>query len=118
MPWKESRDQRLQFLSSYQKEEMSFSDLCREFGVTAADHYPITLLRSDCASPSRLTSQELCLSATHGSFAKSDSISPSTAGHEAEKGLAISKCPTSGRLTSRAGSPACSAVCVYVSKSE
>jgi hypothetical protein len=29
MPWKESRivDQRLQFLSSYQKEEMSVSDL-------------------------------------------------------------------------------------------
>jgi|SRR5216683_4693859 len=36
MPWKESRivDQRLQFLSSYQKEEMSVSDLCREFGVS------------------------------------------------------------------------------------
>ena len=31
MPWKESRimDQRLQFLASYQKEEMSVADLCR-----------------------------------------------------------------------------------------
>src|SRR5271168_5003619 len=36
MPWKESRilDQRLQFLSSYQKEEMSVADLCREFGIS------------------------------------------------------------------------------------
>jgi hypothetical protein len=33
---KESRivDQRLQFLSSYQKEEMSVSDLCREYEVS------------------------------------------------------------------------------------
>jgi hypothetical protein len=37
MPWKESHivDQRLQFLSSYQKEGMSLSDLCREFAVSA-----------------------------------------------------------------------------------
>jgi hypothetical protein len=36
MPWKESRimDQRLQFLSSYQKEEMSVADLCREYGIS------------------------------------------------------------------------------------
>jgi hypothetical protein len=36
MPWKETRivDQRLQFLSSYQKEEISVSELCREFGVS------------------------------------------------------------------------------------
>jgi transposase InsO family protein len=41
MPWKESRivDQRLQFLSSYQKEEMSVSDLCREFGVSRPTGY-------------------------------------------------------------------------------
>jgi len=41
MPWKESRivDQRLQFLSSYQKEEMSFADLCREFGVSRPTGY-------------------------------------------------------------------------------
>ena len=41
MPWKESRivDQRLQFLSSYQKEEMSLSDLCREFGVSRPTGY-------------------------------------------------------------------------------
>ena len=41
MPWKESHivDQRLQFLSSYQKEEMSFSDLCREFGVSRPTGY-------------------------------------------------------------------------------
>ena len=26
-------DQRLQFLSSYQKEEMSVADLCREYGI-------------------------------------------------------------------------------------
>jgi transposase len=41
MPWKESRivDQRLQFLSSYQKEEMSVSDLCREFGVSRQTGY-------------------------------------------------------------------------------
>ena len=36
MPWKESRivDQRLRFLSTYQKEEMSVSELCREFEVS------------------------------------------------------------------------------------
>jgi len=41
MPWKESRivDQRLQFLSSYQKEEMSVSDLCREFVVSQPTGY-------------------------------------------------------------------------------
>src|SRR5277367_5496771 len=41
MPWKVSCivDQRLQFLSSYQKEEMSISDLCREFGVSRPTGY-------------------------------------------------------------------------------
>jgi transposase InsO family protein len=41
MPWKESRvvDQRLQFLSSYQREEMSVSELCREFGVSRPTDY-------------------------------------------------------------------------------
>ena len=41
MPRKESRivDQRLQFLSSYQKEEMSVSELCREFGVSRPTGY-------------------------------------------------------------------------------
>jgi transposase InsO family protein len=41
MPWKESRivDQRLQFLSSYQKDELSLSDLCREFGVSRPTGY-------------------------------------------------------------------------------
>jgi Helix-turn-helix domain len=40
-PWKESCivDQRLQFLSSYQKEEMSVSDFCREFGVSRPTGY-------------------------------------------------------------------------------
>src|SRR5260370_41082405 len=33
------RGQRLQFLSSYQKEEMSVSDLCREFGVSRQTGY-------------------------------------------------------------------------------
>jgi transposase len=32
-------DQRLQFLSSYQKEEMSISELCREFGVSRPTGY-------------------------------------------------------------------------------
>ncbi|MGA8629109.1 MAG: IS481 family transposase [Terracidiphilus sp.] len=32
-------DQRLQFLSNYQKEEMSVSDLCREFGVSRPTGY-------------------------------------------------------------------------------
>ena len=32
-------DQRLQFLSSYQKEEMSVSELCREFGVSRPTGY-------------------------------------------------------------------------------
>ena len=32
-------DQRLQFLSSYQKEEMSVSDLCREFGISRPTGY-------------------------------------------------------------------------------
>ena len=36
----------------------------------------------------------------------------------AEEGLAISKCPISEKLNSRAESPACSAVCVYLSPSE
>ena len=38
---RESRivDQRLQFLSSYQKEEMSVSELCREFGVSRPSGY-------------------------------------------------------------------------------
>ena len=41
MPWKESRivDQRLQFLSSYQKEEMSVADLCRQYGVSRPTGY-------------------------------------------------------------------------------
>ena len=41
MPWKEIRtvDQRLQFLSSYQKEEMSVTDLCHEFGVSRPTGY-------------------------------------------------------------------------------
>src|ERR1039457_6350883 len=41
MPWKDSRivDQRLQFLSSYQKKEMSLSDLCREFEVSRPTGY-------------------------------------------------------------------------------
>jgi transposase len=41
MPWKESRivDQRLQFLSSYQKDELSLSDLSREFGVSRPTGY-------------------------------------------------------------------------------
>ena len=36
MPWKEIRivDQRLQFLSSYQKEEMSVADLCRAYELS------------------------------------------------------------------------------------
>ncbi len=42
MPWKESRimDQRLQFLSSYQKDEMSVADLCR-VRVLASDDLPL-----------------------------------------------------------------------------
>ena len=41
MPRKESRivDQRLQFLSSYQKEEMSVTDLCHEYGVSRPTAY-------------------------------------------------------------------------------
>jgi transposase-like protein len=41
MPWRESRivDQRLQFLSSYQKEEMSITDLCHEYGVSRPTAY-------------------------------------------------------------------------------
>ena len=41
MPWKEIRtvDQRLQFLSSYQKEEMSVTDLCHEYGVSRPTGY-------------------------------------------------------------------------------
>jgi transposase len=41
MPWKEIRivDQRLQFLSSYQKEEMSVADLCREYGISRPKGY-------------------------------------------------------------------------------
>jgi len=41
MPWKESRilDQRLQFLSSYQKEEMSVADLCRAYGISRPTGY-------------------------------------------------------------------------------
>ena len=41
MPWKEGRilDQRLQFLSSYQKEEMSVADLCRQYGISRPTGY-------------------------------------------------------------------------------
>jgi hypothetical protein len=41
MPWKEIRimDQRLQFLSSYQKEEMSVADLCRAYGTSRPTAY-------------------------------------------------------------------------------
>ena len=41
MPWKESCivDQRLQFLSSYQKEEMSVADLCRAYGISRPTAY-------------------------------------------------------------------------------
>jgi Helix-turn-helix domain len=41
MPWKESRilNQRLQFLSGYQKEEMSVADLCREYGISRPTGY-------------------------------------------------------------------------------
>jgi transposase-like protein len=41
MPWKEIRtvDQRLQFLSSYQKEEMSVTDLCHECGISRPTAY-------------------------------------------------------------------------------
>lgn len=41
MAWKESRivDQRLQFLSSYQKEEMSVTDLCHEYGISRPTAY-------------------------------------------------------------------------------
>jgi transposase InsO family protein len=41
MPWKEIRavDQRLQFLSSYQKEEMSLTDLCHEYGISRPTAY-------------------------------------------------------------------------------
>src|SRR4051812_39951215 len=41
MPWKETRtvDQRLQFLSSYQKDEMSVTDLCHEYGISRPTAY-------------------------------------------------------------------------------
>lgn len=41
MPWKETRtvDQRLQFLSSYRKEEMSVTDLCHEYGISRPTAY-------------------------------------------------------------------------------
>ncbi|WP_114208920.1 IS481 family transposase [Acidisarcina polymorpha] len=41
MPWRESRivDQRLQFLSSYQKAEMSVTDLCHEYGISRPTAY-------------------------------------------------------------------------------
>jgi DNA-binding transcriptional ArsR family regulator len=41
MPWKESciLDQRLQFLSTYQKEEMSVADLCRAYGISRPTAY-------------------------------------------------------------------------------
>jgi transposase len=41
MPWKETRtlDQRLQFLSSYQKKEMSVTDLCHEHGISRPTAY-------------------------------------------------------------------------------
>jgi Helix-turn-helix domain len=41
MPWKEIRivDQRLQFLSSYQKEEMSVADPCRAYGISRPTAY-------------------------------------------------------------------------------
>jgi len=41
MPWKESRvvDQRLQFLSAYQRKEATVTDLCYEFGISRPTAY-------------------------------------------------------------------------------
>ena len=41
LPWKETRtvDQRLQFLSSYQREEVSVTDLCHEYGISRPTAY-------------------------------------------------------------------------------
>jgi transposase len=41
MPWKQTRtvDQRLQFLSSHQKEEMSVTDLCHQYGISRPTAY-------------------------------------------------------------------------------
>jgi transposase-like protein len=57
MPWKESRilDQRLQFLSSYQKEEMSVADLCREYGISRPTAYRwINRYNSSIAAAARI----------------------------------------------------------------
>ncbi len=49
MPRKEGRivDQRLQFFSSYQKKEMSLSDLCLEFGVSRPDALSLNQLAQE-----------------------------------------------------------------------
>ena len=59
-------DQRLQFLSSYQKEEMSVTDLCHEYGISRPTAYKwikrydevgpeglLDLARTPHSSPSR-----------------------------------------------------------------
>jgi Helix-turn-helix domain len=54
-------DQRLQFLSSYQKKEMSVSELCREFGVSRATGYRF-IHRYNESGPEGLLNLKLLLS--------------------------------------------------------
>jgi hypothetical protein len=69
IPWRESRivDQRLQFLSSNQKEEMSVTDLCHEYGVSRPTAYKWIKSHNELGpeglldqARSRIFSQNLC----------------------------------------------------------
>jgi putative transposase len=55
MPWKETKvlDSRLQFIALYQREIMSFSELCREFGISRTTGYKF-IERYDRLGPSGL----------------------------------------------------------------
>lgn len=58
MPWKETRtvDQRLQFLSSYQRKEMSVTDLCHVYGILRPTAYK-WIKRYDEVGPEGLLDQ-------------------------------------------------------------
>jgi hypothetical protein len=60
--------QRLQFLSSYQKEEMSVSDLCREFGVSQQTGYRWINRYAAVGNTSKLGDHDRCSSSARHNY--------------------------------------------------
>ena len=107
MPWKETRtvDQRLQFLSSYQKEEMSVTDLCHEYGISRPTAYKwikrydevgpeglLNLTRTPHSSPyatsAEIENEILALRKRFPSWGASQEAQGKTRAHEPERELA------------------------------